>query len=136
MKIKLLRNTMLVVVLLAMPVFLAGCGLSAQGKVVDEIMKHLAAHDSAAAYEHMSAVSRDAGITAEALDAFVTDYAVLVDGYKGLSVSNMNISTNENETTSEMSGTFTYEDGTTSQFDALLHKEGENWMVTELNINK
>jgi uncharacterized lipoprotein NlpE involved in copper resistance len=136
MKTKLISRIVLILVLLVVTASLAGCGSSAQAKVVDEIMRHLAAHDATAAFEHMSTPARDAGITADALTAFIGEYPVLVDGYKSMSVSNMNISTNETETTTEMSGVLSYEDGTSSKFDALLHKEGEIWFVTEININK
>jgi outer membrane PBP1 activator LpoA protein len=136
MNTKIFHRIALILTVLVFAVSLTGCGNSAQGKVVNEIMQHLAAHDATAAFEHMSQVSRDEGITADALTAFIEQYAVLVDGYKSMSVTSMNVSTSDAETKTEMSGTFSYEDGTSSQFDALLHKEGENWFVTELNINK
>ena len=124
------------VVLLLLSFSLAGCGSSAQGKVVDEIMRHLAAHDSAAAFEHMSSVAKDSGVTADGLNAFITDYATLIDGYRDLSVTNMSISTSEGVSTTEMTGTFDYEDGSSGTFEALLHKEGDMWMITVLNIEK
>jgi len=124
------------VALLLLSFALTGCGSSAQGKVVDEIMHHMAAHDSAAAFEHMSTVAKDSGVTADGLNMFITDYAVLVDGYKDMAVANMSISTSEGVSTTEMTGTFSYEDGSSSTFDALLHKEGDAWTVTVLNIEK
>ncbi len=136
MKLNVTHQIMRVLLLLTLPLMLAGCGLSAQGKVVDEIMKHMAASDSAAAFEHMSQVSRDAGLTAQSLADFMNAYPTYVNGYTGMSVTNMSISTTGSETRTEMSGTFSYEDGTTGDFNAILHKEGDNWLVTELNINK
>lgn len=136
MKAKFFSRIALILIMLVLSASLAGCGNTAQGKVVDEIMQHLSAHDATAAFEHMSQVSRDAGVTVEALTAFIEGYPALVDGYKSMSVSDISISTNDTEAKTEMSGTFSYEDGTSSQFDALLHKEGETWFVTELNINK
>lgn len=136
MKSKYGFRLVLAVVLLILSVSLAGCGSSAQGKVIDEIMNHMAAHDAEAAFEHMSTAARDSGVTADGLSVFISEYPILVDGYKGMSVSNMSISTNNGVSTTEMMGTFSYEDGSTSSFDALLHKEADLWMVTTLNINK
>ncbi len=123
-------------IMLAILSMLAGCGSTAQGKVVDEVMQHMTAHDSAAAFEHMSKVARDSGVTAEGMAAFIEEYPILVDGYSGMSVSSMNVSTSGSESTTEMNGTFSYSDGTSGQFAALLHKEGDVWFVTELNITK
>ena len=129
-------NYVLAATLLVLSIVISACGSTPQGKVVNEIMQHLSAHDAVAAFEHMSKVAKDAGVTSDALAAFIKDYAVLVDGYKSMSVASMNVATSGEATTTEMNGSFSYQDGSTSQFTALLHKEGEAWMVTELNINK
>lgn len=136
MRFQVISKFVLAIVVLILPFALVGCGSTAQGKVVDEIMQHMAAHDVASTYEHMSSVAKSAGITSDSVAAFINDYAVLVDGYKSMAVSNMNIATKDNVATTEMTGTFNYADGSVAQFNALLHKEGETWMVTELNINK
>jgi hypothetical protein len=123
-----------ILLVLGLAAGLAGCGNTTQAKVLDEFMTHMAARDAVAAYALFSAIAK-AQVPQETLEQEAQgNFGDLVQGYKDLTVSNMEVKTDANGTYADLSGTVNYEDDTKRNFVSRLDKEGDAWLVTNVNI--
>jgi hypothetical protein len=113
---------------------LAGCSNTTQAKVLDEFIKHMAARDAAAAYALFSTLAKQE-VTVEALEgAAQGQFGDMVQGYKSLTVSNIEVNGAADGAYADLSGSVNYEDGTSRNFTARMDKEGDAWLVTSVNI--
>jgi hypothetical protein len=129
-KLFTIRATALLLVL----VLLAGCGSTDQAKVLDEFTRYMSERNAEAAYELFSSIAKEQ-VTLEDLEAGAQgDFGDMLQGYKDLSVSSINVQTNQDGTYAELAGTVNLQDGTQINYTARLDKEGDAWLVTSMNL--
>ena len=119
---------------LALTAGLAGCGSTTQAKVLDEFMRHMAARDAAAAYALLSTLAKQEVPQETLNEAAQGQFGDLVQGYKSLTVGNIEVQTGADGTYADLSGSVNYEDGSSRNFTARMDKEGDAWLVTNVNI--
>ena len=127
-------NTLIALILLAL--CLSACSAltnSSQGQVVSQFMTAMLNRDVTAAVALFPAGS-EAEIQPQ-LEVMLADQYYLFDGYQSITVTSLNTSLAEGQSTTELEGQVTYTGEITGTFQASLFKEGETWKLTNINLN-
>lgn len=134
MKTRPVFSVLSILLVLAFAAGLSGCGNTTQAKVLDEFMTHMAARDAQSAYALFSSLAKQE-VSSETLDgAAKGEFGDLAQGYKDVTVSSIEVKTDANGTYADLSGTVNYDDGGQRNFTSRMDKEGDAWLVTNINI--
>jgi hypothetical protein len=131
---KLIFHALLIVTVLGLA--LAGCSAmtnTEQGKVVTQFMTAMLGKDVATA-SGLFPTGSEAEIGPQ-LEGLLASQFYLFEGYQSISVTSINVSTQEGQTTAELEGNVTYAGNVKGTFQASLVKEDEAWKLTNININ-
>ncbi len=143
--ISLVGACVVVVLCVAALVYGVGVILAARApieNVLDTFMKDMAAKDTQSAYQLFS-LSSHAHVSLLDLNAMVAgDKFVLFDGYRRLSVDNININFVNNAsrdqpqgTVARVEGSIAYKNGTVGHFQAVLEKSGDVWELYSIYLD-
>jgi hypothetical protein len=133
-KLRLIHRLALIATIL-FALSLAACSAmtnSEQGKVIAQFMTAMLKKDIASA-AGLFPTGSEAEIGPQ-LEGLLNTQFYLFDGYQSISVTSINVSTEQGQTTAELEGAVTYAGEVKGNFQASFVKEGDIWKLTNINI--